>query len=318
MPSLWSHSQTPGPNLKIMESLSLNTVLVVDSFINNQDVRQSSRDQYRRNLGVSFSWLDREGLQLGQVQREDILNFKNSLLDRGISTLTVNGYLSTTRKFYEWTESVKIYPNVAKSVKNARQKRQFKKQPLTIEQAKELLASFKGHPRNFAFLNLLLRTGLRTIEVVRANCGDIKFKQGRRVLMVQGKGRDEKDNFVVLTDKAFEPIKRYLKTRGNPKNGIPLFISTSPRNRGQRLKTQTISKTVKAGLRGIGLDSEEYTAHSLRHTCAVNLLRASGTLADVQDVLRHSSPATSQIYTQSIKEELRLANPAESLLDEII
>ena len=145
-----------------MELQTLSSGFVVDTFINNQDVRQSSRDQYRTNLGLYFSWLDGEGLQLGQVQREDILNFKNSLLDRGISTLTVNGYLSTTRKFYEWAESSKLYPNIAKSVKNARQKRQFKKQPLTIEQAKELLAYFKGHPRNYAFLNLLLRTGLRT------------------------------------------------------------------------------------------------------------------------------------------------------------
>jgi len=57
-----------------IQNLSLNTGFVVDSFINNQDVRQSSRDQYRTNLGLYFSWLDRVGLQLGQVQREDILN----------------------------------------------------------------------------------------------------------------------------------------------------------------------------------------------------------------------------------------------------
>jgi site-specific recombinase XerD len=45
------------------------------------------------------------------------------------------------------------------------------------------------------------------------------------------------------------------------------------------------------------------------------MLLKNGSLADVQSVLRHASPATSQIYTKSIEEELRLTNPAEMKLD---
>ena len=49
-------------------------------------------------------------------------------------------------------------------------------------------------------LNLMLRTGLRTIEISRADVGDITFKRERRVLKVWGKGHAEKDDFVFLTD----------------------------------------------------------------------------------------------------------------------
>ena len=161
----------------------------------------------------------------------------------------------------------------------------------------------------------MLRTGLRTIEVVRANVGDITFKGDKRVLLVWGKGHSEKDDFVVLTEKAYEPIKEYLATRKAVKAGEPLFTSNSRQNFGERLTTKTISSLCKEGLRAIGLDGREYTAHSLRHSTAVAILKHGGNIVDVQEVLRHSSIDTSQIYTESVKEELRLENAPESVLD---
>ena len=146
----------------------------------------------------------------------------------------------------------------------------------------------------------MLRTGLRCVEVIRANVEDIAFKGGQRILKVWGKGRNEKDNFVVLTDKAYYPIKKYLDSRGSTTLKEPLFASISNRNLYGRLITRTISKICKEGFRAIGIDGKEYTARSLRHTTAVMLLK-NGSLADVQSVLRHSSPATSQIYTKKYR-----------------
>ena len=52
-------------------------------------------------------------------------------------------------------------------------------------------------------INLMLRTGLRTIEVHRADIGDITMRKERRILKVWGKGREEKKQFVILTDEAY-------------------------------------------------------------------------------------------------------------------
>jgi integrase/recombinase XerC/integrase/recombinase XerD len=68
-------------------------------------------------------------------------------------------------------------------------------------------------------------------------------------------------------------------------------------------------------MRAIGLDGKEFSAHSLRHTTAVAILKQGGSITDVQGVLRHSSPVTSQIYTESIKEEMRLKSAPELMLD---
>ena len=206
--------------------------------------------------------------------------------------------------------------DIAKGVKSPKRKNAYLKEHLRENQIHDLLKHYEGNLRDFAIVNLLLRTGLRTIEVVRANVEDITFKGGQRILRVWGKGRDDKDTFVVLTDKAYAPIRAYLDTRKSATLKEPLFISTSNRNLCGRLTTRTISKICKEGLCAIGLDAHEYTAHSLRHTTAVMLLK-HGTLSDVQSVLRHASPVTSQIYTKSIEEELRLANPLEMKLDGI-
>lgn len=343
------------PALRQSDSLSQTGISdwrsVVAKFISGQDVKESSRSLYTRTLSQYFLWVEKTRRTLNNLSREDILEYKDSLLDSGLSALTVSSYLVVVRKFYDWTESLLIYPNIAKGIKTPRRKQAFKKQHLPESKSRELLeyskeirpeekirtalsklegkeiteeqiqrieSHYKGIAlRDFAIVNLLLRTGLRTIEVVRADVQDITFKGDKRVLLIWGKGHTEKDSFVVLTDKTYQPIREYLNSRKGVKPGDPLFISESRQNKGERLTTRTISGICKDGLREIGLDGREFTAHSLRHTTAVEILKNGGEITDVQRVLRHTSPVTSQIYTESIEEELRLQKSPEALLDNV-
>lgn len=289
---------------------------LVDSFINSQDVKQSSKLLYRRTLKQYFNWVNNKAYLLSEIARPQLLEYKEELLASGMSSLTVSSYITSVRRFYEWTEANKFYPNVAKGIKSPKRKQQFKKQPLLPSQATELLNYYQSKAsRDYAIINLLLRTGLRTIEVIRANVEDIVFKGSQRVLLIQGKGRDEKDNFVLLTNKTYQPVAQYLATN-NKVNG-PLFTSTSNNSNGERLTTRTISYIAKEGLKAIGLDERAFTAHSLRHTTAVNILRAGGSLETAQFTLRHSSPATTQIYTSTLNEERRLQNSGEALIDSL-
>lgn len=291
---------------------------LVDSFIQAQDVKMSSKELYRRTLKQYFIWVNSKGYLLSDITRAQILEYKEELLSSGMSSLTVGSYITSVRRFYEWTEANKLYPNVAKGIKTPKRKQQFKKQPLLPAQATALLSYFQDKAmRDYAIVNLLLRTGLRTIEAIRANVEDITYKGSQRVLLVHGKGRDEKDNFVVLTDKAYQPIATYLKIRGKVNSSEPLFTSYSNNSKGERLTTRTISHIAKEGLKAIGLNERAFTAHSLRHTTAVNILRAGGSLETAQFTLRHSNPATTQIYTATLTEERRLQNSGEALIDSL-
>jgi integrase/recombinase XerC/integrase/recombinase XerD len=265
-----------------------------------------------------FNWIATENLLLEDLTRIEILKYKDSLLSSGLSSLTVGSYITVVRKFYEFLEANKLYPNVARGIKNPKRKQQFRKQPLQPLQATKLIEHYLDKScRDYAIINLLLRTGLRTIEVIRANIGDLVFKGAQRVLLIQGKGRDEKDNFVVITDKTYSSIKSYLATRIGLTDLEPLFISNSNNSKGERLTTRTISYIAKEGLKAIGLNESYFTAHSLRHTTAVNILRAGGSLETAQFTLRHTNPATTQIYTATLNEERRLENSGEALIDSL-
>ena len=291
---------------------------LVKTFIQAQDVKESSRDTYKRTLRRFLSWIDKKGYLLSEIARAELLQYKEELLSSGMSSLTVGSYITSVRRFYEWAEANRFYPNVAKGIRTPKRLQQFRKQPLLPSQATALLNYYQDKAlRDFAIVNLLLRTGLRTIEVIRANVGDIVFKGSQRVLLVQGKGRDERDNFVVLTDKAYQPIAEYLATRDRISSSEPLFTSTSNNSKGDRLTTRTISYIAKEGLKAIGLNERSFTAHSLRHTTAVNILRAGGSLETAQFTLRHSNPATTQIYTATLNTERRLQNSGEALIDNL-
>jgi len=291
---------------------------LVKTFIQAQDVKESSRDTYKRTLRRFLSWIDKKGYLLSEIARAELLQYKEELLSSGMSSLTVGSYITSVRRFYEWAEANRFYPNVAKGIRTPKRLQQFRKQPLLPSQATALLNYYQDKAlRDFAIVNLLLRTGLRTIEVIRANVGDIVFKGSQRVLLVQGKGRDERDNFVVLTDKAYQPIAEYLATRGKVNSSEPLFTSSSNNSKGDRFTTRTISYIAKEGLKAIGLNERSFTAHSLRHTTAVNILRAGGSLETAQFTLRHSNPATTQIYTATLNTERRLQNSGEALIDNL-
>ncbi len=286
------------------------------AFLSVQDVRESSRLLYGRTLTQFFKWVIDSKRDFATMTRQDIIEYKNDLFSEGMSALTVGSYIVAVRKFYEWCESEKLYPNIAKGVKVPRKVQLYKKQHLNEDKCKELLDYFHDISlRDFCIVNLLLRTGLRTIEIVRANIEDITFRNNQRVLKVWGKGHDEKDSIVVLTNKTWKSIEEYLKSRRGAKSSDPLFVSQSNHNSGGRMTTKSVSRICKEGLKTIGLDGREFSAHSLRHTTGVQILKHGGSIMEVQSVLRHRSISTSQIYVESIREEMRLNNPPEMRLE---
>ena len=290
---------------------------IIGRFLSSLDVRERTRLTYRWAMDRFIDWVEGSGRSLDRLGPQDIVAYKDFLQKERLSPLTVGGYLSAVRQFYRWTEQNMVYPNIARSVRPPRSGRKgFRKMHLTGEEADRLLEMLEGRSlRDFAIVNLMLRTGLRTIEVSRADVRDIRRMKGRRVLRVWGKGRDGRDEFVILNDPAWKPLRRYLRRRSVRSREEPLFVTDGKGHRGSRMSPRLIQHMVKESLREIGLDSHEYSAHSLRHTTAVMILLNGGDWKDVQRVLRHVSPATSQIYTATIENDVRLERNPESLLD---
>ena len=290
---------------------------MVDRFIASQDVSKPSRATYSRQLKQFTSWLLKTGKveALNTLQRQDILAYREYLLSIGKSSYTVDGYMTSVRKFFAWLEAEKIYPNIARGVKGTRKAKGFRKDCLTPGQIREALASIdKGSlegPRDYALFNLLVRTGIRTIEVVRAQVGDLRQQGGEAVLWVQGKGRDTKDDFVILIDETLRPLREYLSTRGNLAETDPLFASISDRNNGEGLTTKSIRRIVKSILRGVNLNDKRLSAHSLRHTAISLSIKGGASLEQAQAMARHTDPKTTMVYFHNAA---RLENGAERFI----
>ena len=292
---------------------------VLTSFLNGLDIMETSRETYRWGLVRFFKWIRSSGRSLETLSPADIMSFKNSLMKEKLSPLTIGGYVTAVRMFYSWTETSLLYPNIARSVRPPRGRKGFRKCALSPQESASLLDYLKERSlRDYAIVNLILRTGLRTIEVSRADIGDVVRKRGKRVLKVWGKGADEKDAYVILGQPVWGPIQEYLGQRKAYSKTDPLFVTEGKGHKGVRMGPRSIQYLCKEALKAIGLDGHEYSAHSLRHTTGVLILKNGGDWKDVQRVLRHASPATSQIYTASIEEEMRLDSNPEGLLDDAI
>ena len=291
--------------------------LLMEAFLASLDVKDKTRDTYYWAMTQYFEWLQNTNRSIQFLSSADIIAYKTDLLRRMLTPLTVSVYLSAVRRFYSWAESSRLHTNIARDIKAPRMKKGFKKLHLNEAEITALLEHAKKRSlRNYAMLNLLVRTGLRTIELVRADIGDIKYKKGRRILYVMGKGHDSKDDFVIISDAAWKPLQAYLSERGVTAKKDPLFVTEGKGHKGNRMSPRSVQYVCKNAIRAIGLDSPEYSPHSLRHSTAVMMLKNGADWKDVQRVLRHSSPVTTQIYTASIEEELRLMRCPEAVLDD--
>ena len=291
--------QRQNNSLDVSRTLDFN---IFERFINYLDASPKTVETYKKALRQFFNYLGLHGIR--QPQREDVLAFRDDLKASGLKPTTVQNYITATRIFFKWTEQEGLYPNIAEHVKGAKLDKNHKKDYLTSRQAKEVLAGVQTDSeeglRNYAILSLMVTGGLRTIEVSRADVGDLRTVGENTVLFVQGKGREEKTEYIKISAPVEKAIRSYLKARENVEEGQPLFTSTSNNSRGKRITTRTVSAIVKNALKNAGYDSARLTAHSLRHTAITLALLAGREITEVQQFARHANLNTTMIYNHAL------------------
>lgn len=299
----------------------INVFVLIDRFVKDQDVAENSRKLYERNVKAFVRWVQANNKNIDHLKKADIIEYKQYLFNYSYSTLTIDNYLTSIRKFYQWLDSNGFYNNIVEGVRNPRKYKGYKKDPLTIEQVNTLLNSInrsilKGK-RDFAIINLMLRTGLRTCEITSLDIGDIELNKTCYYLYVKRKGSQGNKTKMSITDKAFDAINDYLVERKDTDDIKPLFTVISHNNTNQRITTAGLSQLIKERLKDAGIKTKKITAHSFRHTAAMNALKAGASLHEVQLFLGHTSPNTTQLYIRAIEEERRLNNTPGKLLDDV-
>lgn len=272
-----------------------------NSFIEYLDASPKTVETYTRAVRQFFKYIYENGIN--QPTREDVIAYREYLKDTHKPT-TVQNYIVAVRLFFQWIEQKGLYPNVAEHIKGAKLDKNHKKDYLTSRQVKKVLETAKEESlqglRDYAILALMFTGGLRTIEVSRSNIEDLRTAGDCEVLYLQGKGHEEKTDYIKLIPEVEDAIRAYLKARGSVDPTEPLFTSTSNNSKGERISTRTVSGIVKTALKNAGYDSDKLTAHSTRHTAVTLALMGGQKLEEVQQFARHKNLATTLIYAHNI------------------
>jgi len=180
-------------------------------------------------------------------------------------------------------------------------------------EVEELLATAEGFTplqlRDRAVLEFLYATGVRLSELVALNLEDLDLSS--RTALVRGKGR--KERVVLYGVPAMKALQDYLE------HGRPHLLARGPAaarqravflNRsGGRLSARGVQRMVYKHVLQAGL-GQRISPHVLRHTFATHLLDSGADLRAIQELLGHSSLATTQVYTHVSPERLRQAYQA--------
>lgn len=160
--------------------------------------------------------------------------------------------------------------------------------------------------RDRAILLLLVRLGLRAGEVATLELDDIRWRSGE--IVVRGKG-DIVNRLPLLSEvgKALSAYLKHDRVASAPTRRVFLRCCAPVRELGGR---EAISSIVRAGLSRAGLHPPVRGAHLLRHTLGTQMIRAGASMAEIAEVLRHSTPRSSAAYAKVDFEALRaLARP---------
>lgn len=238
-------------------------------------------------------------LPYNELTEHDIIQYNNEvILKNNLSVSYQRNLVGALKLFYSRQNGGKIQAD--------KLQRPFKENRLPVVMSKEEVQQILGSTKNKKHKALLAITygcGMRRNEVLRLKITDLDSKRNL-IRIVQGKGR--KDRYVPFGAALRDLLVDYYKDY-RPKTY--LFEGKEGRPYGERSFAQVLEQAIsRTGI------NKHVTLHTLRHSYATHLLENGTDLRYIQELLGHSSPKTTMIYTHiSTKKISQIASPLEDL-----
>lgn len=288
---------------------SEETVLrIVDRFISSSIAKASSKKAYCWVLRAFFKFLKETD---SKTNAEEVIAKYNQFLEqKGLRPTTIRFYFSPLRQFFKHLDLQGFPNNIASTLKNPPLERSIRFcDDLSIAQIKQLLrvipkSTLQGL-RDRAIVEVMLRTGLKACEIVKATFKDFEVlnEPGKMRWWVGEKGERGSD-FVVLLDETIKPIMKYVKARedltGTLNLNDPIFVSLSNRNYGA-LTIYSISRLIKKYLRKAGISSINGSSQVLRHTYSLLALQGGASAFELYSGLRYKNLDSIRIYLRDME-----------------
>jgi site-specific recombinase XerD len=273
------------------------------------DLAPATVQGYLKDIRHFLRWrtADPELPDFPALSELDLIAYRQDLITRNrLSPATVNRRLEAVRRLCRWAQAAgRLAVDIAGAVRPVRTERNRQPVGLTGAEIQALLraAGTSGHGharRDYALVQLFLQTGLRIGEASALRLADLELRERTGRLRVRdGKGGKQRD--VPLNTTVRRALRQYLERRPDAGAEAPLFLS----GRHAALPIRSMQAIIARLARRAHLGRVPVSAHTLRHTFALNFLHANpGKLVELASLLGHDSLDTTALYTRPSQDDL--------------
>lgn len=283
--------------------------MLIDAFLDYLRYERNYSDktivEYGTDIAQFRNFLQEEDEEFnpGEVEPEAVREWIVSLMDKGLTSSSVNRKLSSLRSFYKYLlKQGKVTKDPLRKITGPKK---IKPLPVFLKESdmnKLLDETDFGDGfaacRNHLIIEMFYATGVRLSELIGIN--DIDVDLSASLLRVTGKRN--KQRLIPFGDELRESVLGYLNIRNEtiPTKCEAFFV----RENGERLYKSLVYLIVKRSLSKV-VTQKKRGPHVLRHTFATTMLNNEAELGAVKELLGHSSLATTEIYTHTTFEELK-------------
>jgi integrase/recombinase XerC len=281
----------------------------IDAFVRHLELERRlsahTATAYRDDLTGLATFLDRGGGSLATATYQQLRRWLAHLATRGYARSSIARKAASVRSFYRFATRRGLVPNDPAATLSAPKVPSLLPPVLKAPEASTLVEAPGGLDpwglRDRAVLELLYASGLRVSELCTLDVGDVDLDHGR--VRVMGKGGRERE--VPMGDVATDALREYLdraRAETAPEDGADneaLFF-----NRRRKRATSRDIRAVVEKYRREMLVGRRVSPHTLRHSFATHLMEGGADIRAVQELLGHSSPATTQRYTHVSRRRL--------------
>ncbi len=268
---------------------------------------------YSHDLNILEDFLNTENLDFRKLNSRNVRAFAGGLNRRALKESSVNRIISSIKSFYRYC--IKYDNMESNAFSHIRSISSTRKIPdiLSFTEINKMIEltdnTFLGI-RDRVILEMLYSTGCRVSELVFLTVSDINIKE--RMALVHGKGG--KSRWVFLTLGTADVLTSYLSLRKVKIAGLShgekdmLILNRN----GAGISVRGIRFIINKYINAVGI-GKHISPHSFRHTFATHMLNNGAGIRVVQEMLGHSSIATTQVYTHvgidKLKDVYRVSHP---------
>lgn len=278
----------------------------------DRNLSENSIRAYLADLESMLNHINQLGItEFAQLELNHLRSWLANLQSRGAARASITRRVVSIRSFTYWGAKHGWLPRDIGRDLVAPKPERILPEILDITSASQVVEALHqraieeptpGNIRDLAIVEVLYASGIRVSELTGLELSSIDYE--RSTLRVIGKGN--KERVVPIGGPAMRAIDRWIK------EARPKFLSNQSESalfigaRGKRIDQRVVRDIVYEATESLG-DRERLGPHALRHSAATHLLEGGADLRTVQEILGHSSLATTQIYTHVTEERLKQA-----------